>query len=38
MGFEPTLRYRKHAFQAGALNHSATPPLSLYLTSQERGV
>ncbi len=28
MGFEPTLGYKpKHAFQACALNHSATPPL-----------
>jgi hypothetical protein len=27
MGFEPTLGYKpKHAFQACALNHSATPP------------
>lgn len=26
MGFEPTVRYRTHAFQAGALNHSATSP------------
>ena len=28
MGFEPTLGYKpKHAFQACALNHSATSPL-----------
>jgi hypothetical protein len=26
MGFEPTVRCRTHAFQAGALNHSATLP------------
>ena len=26
VGFEPTLRFRKHAFQACAFNHSATSP------------
>ena len=26
MGFEPTVRCRTHAFQAGAIDHSATPP------------
>lgn len=26
MGFEPTVPCGTHAFQAGALNHSATPP------------
>ena len=25
-GFEPSLRFRKHAFQACAFNHSATSP------------
>ena len=32
MGFEPTLGYKpKHAFQACALNHSATSPYQIYL-------
>jgi hypothetical protein len=29
MGFEPTLPCGKHAFQAGAFNHSATSPSKL---------
>jgi hypothetical protein len=31
-GFEPLTRCREHAFQAGALNHSATSPVSLYIS------
>lgn len=34
MGFEPTVRCRTHAFQAGALNHSATPPYNKNQKSQ----
>jgi hypothetical protein len=29
-GFEPSLRFRKHAFQACAFSHSATSPVPLF--------
>ena len=33
-GFEPSIRYERiHAFQACALNHSATPPENNKLTN-----
>ena len=39
MGFEPTLGYKpKHAFQACALNHSATSPLRRYNLGFPRGL
>ena len=31
MGFEPTVRCRTHAFQAGAIDHSATPPFDFIM-------
>ena len=38
MGFEPTVRCRTHAFQAGALNHSATPPLDFLARFASLGI
>lgn len=39
MGFEPTLGYKpKHAFQACALNHSATSPLKYFSYLEQRTV